>query len=321
MNLIIDNKLIDAPIHDILDTIRKESRFRYFNKIQPKGDNYTVTCPYHKGGQENKPSAQVYCGDSEKTEFGTLHCFTCNVVQSLPEVVSHCLGLSEEGGKQWLIERFSNTFVVNRQVLTDIELKPKEEEVLDPSVLNKYNYYHEYMWKRKLEKWVVDTFCVGFNPETQSITFPVWDIKGNLKMVTERSVKSKLFYIPEGIEKPVYLLNVVTQYKYPFVLVCEAQLDALTAWGYGVPAVALMGTGSTEQFKLLNKCGIRNWVTMFDNDEAGKRATDKFNRKIKKDCMVTNISYGKRNVKDINDLSKEEFDSLLGEYGLNWRIS
>ena len=59
--LIINNKLINAPIPTILETIRKETGYRYFRDVRPRGnDNYSCTCPFHKDGQEMNPSCQVF---------------------------------------------------------------------------------------------------------------------------------------------------------------------------------------------------------------------------------------------------------------------
>lgn len=45
---------------------------------------------------------------------------------------------------------------------------------------------------------------------------------------------------------------------------------------------------------------------MFDNDDAGKRFTEKFNKNIRKDVFVLNCQLPKGK-KDINDLSEDEF--------------
>ena len=76
MDLIIDNKIINAPIPDILKQIKKETGANLFKDIQFKRDNYIITCPQHKGGQENHPSCNIYCGIVPKLSmvlFTVLH--------------------------------------------------------------------------------------------------------------------------------------------------------------------------------------------------------------------------------------------------------
>ena len=304
--LIINNKLISADIKTILEQIRKETHYRYFKDIESKGNNYRCTCPNHKNGSENHPSANIYCGDDNNVEYGFLNCFTCGIKWPLYKVVAHCFDENEEFGREWLVERFGDIFVEYEEQLTDIILEAEKETYLDDSILQNYNYYHDYMWKRGLTQEVVDKFEVGFNPKTNCITFPVRDIKGNLKMVTERSVTSKNFYIPENVEKPVYLLNYMKN-EYA-VYICESQINALTLQSWGYPAVALLGTGSAKQFEILNKTGIREYYLCYDGDSAGDKGIEKFKKAIRKDVFVNVIRIPRG--KDINDLTKKEFEEL-----------
>ena len=177
------------------------------------------------------------------------------------------------------------------------------------------------MWQRKLTKDVVDRFEVGYNAQNRTLTFPVRDEKGGLLFITERSIDNKFFIIPQDVDKPVYLLYEVLKNDYPFVVVCEGQIDALTCWSYGVPAVALFGVGSSKQYDILNKTGVRNWVTFFDNDDAGRKATNKFNKMIRKDVIVTNLQCNVVGKKDINDLTIQEFDKILDDNGLYYRYN
>ena len=308
--LIINNKLINAPIPTILETIRKETGYRYFRDVRPRGnDNYSCTCPFHKDGQEMNPSCQVFCDeDNPKVEYGYFHCFTCSENAHLYQVVAHCFEEDEEFGKEWLVERFGDTFVTYEKVLTDIVLDTPKENFLDESILDEYCYYHPYMWKRKLSKEIVDLFKVGYNPKSQSLTFPIWDDKGRLKLITERSVNTKYFYIQEGIEKPVYLLHYIKQQGITDVWVCESQINTLYCWSLGIPAIGLIGTGTPKQMELLNKSGIRRFVLAFDGDTAGDKAIERFKKKVRSDVIVevAKIPRGK----DINDLTEEEIKNL-----------
>ncbi len=310
MELIIKGKLIDTPIPVILEAIRKETGYKYYRAVKPSNQtNYSVTCPFHKDGQESNPSCQVLSDSAdEKTEYGYHYCFTCGKKMRLHQVVAHCFEESEEFGQEWLLERFGHTFVQYQDVLTDIVLDKPREQFLDERILDSFNYYHPYMWERGLTKEVVDRFQVGFNPRTQSLTFPIRDSKGRLKMITERSVHSKNFYIQKDIEKPVYLLNYLLEDKCTTAFVCESQINALTLHGWGYPAVALIGTGTPKQMTILNRTSIRNYYLVFDGDEAGDRGIEKFKKAIRDDVIVNVIRIPRG--KDVNDLTKEEFENL-----------
>ena len=108
---------------------------------------------------------------------------------------------------------------------------------------------------------------MGFDKEKNAITFPVYDEKHRLVMITERSVFSKKFYIPRDTEKPVYLLFDLIENNKTTAFVCESQINALYMRSIlGVPAISLFGTGSEEQYKILKKSGIRHYVLLFDGD-------------------------------------------------------
>ena len=90
--------------------------------------------------------------------------------------------------------------------------------------------------------------------------------------------------------------------------VCESQINALTLWSWGYPAIALFGTGSSHQYDILNKSGIRNYILCFDGDAAGLKGKDRFLQNIRKDVLVSYVPIPMG--KDVNDLTKEQFESL-----------
>lgn len=313
MQLIVRGKDIDAPIPVILNTLRSEIKNGKLRDITDEyKDNVAITCPIHKMGVERNPSCNVYCRrDDDDIEYGKVHCFTCGFTASLPQLVSVCFDEEDESfGEEWLVERFGTSYSENVRYLPEIILpsKQKKKQYINESELSKFNYYNDYMWKRKLTKEVVDRFRVGYDPARKSITFPVWDEYGKLVMVTSRSTVDKRFYIEEDKDKPVYLLNFIKDYGIDTVYVCESQINALTLWSYGYPAIALFGTGSKYQYEILNRCPVRNYILCFDGDEAGDKGRDRFIRNMRKDVL---ISYKKVPAgKDVNDLSKEDFDAL-----------
>lgn len=310
MKLVLHNRVITTKVEDILIDLRKLNP-RYLKTIQNKNENLAITCPFHKDGQEHKPSCFVYTELDEKLSPGTFHCFTCGEKGNLVALVSKVLNTSKQQSEKWLISNYSNTIIedISFELPDFIEAK-KETNYLDESILDKYSYFHPYQFKRGISKDIIKQFRIGYDEETDSITFPVWDIHNNLLGVTKRSVQGKKFYIPKEIKKPVYLLNYIIQNNITTVVVCEGQIDALVSWSRGIPAVALFGAGTTkDQIKLLDKSGIRHFILMYDNDQAGKHGATRLKNGLSKDKLITEIIVPEG--KDIASMTTDEFYKLL----------
>lgn len=305
--IILDNYVIDTPIVDILYEVKKQLHGKKLKDIVEKGDNIMVTCPSHKNGQENKPSLSIYCGSDPSKEVGIFHCFTCGEDGTLAKFISMCFDVdNEEFGKNWLIKHFGNLSEDSLLVLPELDLTKPKASYLQESDLSIYKDYHPYMEKRKITKEVAKKFKVKYDDVTKCIVFPVWDERNNLVFISKRSILNKRFYLPKDIEKPVYLLNFIDTAK-P-VIVCESQINTLTCWGYGLQAVGLFGTGSSYQYDILKKSGIRNYFLALDGDDAGNKGIKKFIQNTRQDAIVSVIILPRG--KDVNDLSYEEFISL-----------
>ena len=306
-DLIIKNYVIDTPIQTILSKLRLELSNGKLKDIYNKGTDVVCTCPNHKGGRENHPSCFVYNDKTDKDiVYGTAHCFTCGFSWSLPKFIEIASD-NQLNGDEWLIDNFG-TLLEDREIhLKDIEIDKKQETYLDESLLDTYQPWHPYMEKRRLTPSVCNYFKVKYDNKSQCLVFPVWDIKGRLKFLTRRSVNNKLFYIDGDADKEhnIYLLNEIVKEDYKTVAVCESQLDALRLWCVGIPAIALLGAGTTDiQMETLNKTGVRHWLLCYDPDDAGLNGRNRFKRLVRKDVFIDDINLPQG--KDINDLTNQE---------------
>lgn len=308
MELIINNHIIDTDVEDILLEIRRLTDGYYLQDIRRRSDDVAITCPFHKFGKESHPSCYVYNKNDADFPFGYFRCFTCGEKGPLYKLVAHCLNMSYEEAKQWLVDNFSNTFSELSLNLPEITLGSSKKVYLDESILNEYAYIHPYILKRGITEEVVKRFNVGWNEKNNSITFPVRDEHGGLIGITERMINRKQFLIPEGMEKPVYLLYYIKQQHIDEVYVCESQINALTLHSMGYPAVALFGTGSREQYEILRKSGIRKYHLCLDGDLAGRHGNIRFIENMPNSVLIDVVKIP--NGKDVNDLNKEEFDLL-----------
>lgn len=325
----VNGSYITADIEDIIKELKTElaiNGVQYFYKSLDTPHNYMVCCPFHKQGQERKPSMGILKSD------GTCHCFACGWVGSLAEMISNCFGYNDFGafGNRWLIKNFLTIKVEDRE---DIDLNltrktvSKKMTYVSEEELDKYRYYHPYWTKRGItDERIIELFDLGYDKETQSITMPVRDYKGNTLFVARRSVQTKFFNYPQGVEKPLYgiyelykdssegIANSSTHilgYPYSFpkeVIVCESMIDALTCWQYGKYAVALNGLGTQLQFKQLRALPCRKLILATDNDKAGMSARENIAKNVKNKILTQYII--PKGKKDINDLEESEFNSL-----------
>lgn len=322
-----------AVIYELRDQLRING-IDLFHTIKESSTNIQVTCPIHSEGKERKPSCGISKVSRERdgmiTPAGTVHCFSCGYRSTLEEMISNCFGKNDYGvfGSRWLVRNFQTVSVEDRK---PIELNFGrnnqdfiQAEFVTEEELDQYRYYHEYMWQRKLTKEIVELFDVGYDDNFilydkhnrprgsfRCLTFPVLDDHGRCVFVARRSVDTKMFHYPAGSQKPVYGLFEIYKYcdQINEIIVCESILNALTCWVYGRPAVALLGLGTHNQYEQLLKYPCRKFITGFDPDEAGDKATKDFKNYIGKKRLVTSFEIPES--KDLNDLTKNEFELLV----------
>ncbi len=326
--MIINNVQFNVELIDILQELINQLRANDIQLIQKYKEGPThiqICCPYHNNGQERRPSAGI-----RKTD-GMFHCFTCNEVHSLQEVISHCFGYTDDivgkFGWNWLLKNFATVQVEERKSVTlDFYRDSKRDSsnnhtnYVTEEELDSYRYIHPYMYERGLTDEVIELFDIGFDKDTQCLTFPVRDIKGNCLFVARRSVKTKWFNYPEGVEKPLY--GLYEYYKYAEweygakhnmdcseVIVCESMLDALSFWTVNKPAVALNGLGDELQFKQLRELPCRKIILATDMDERGQLARKRIKQNLWGSKLVTEYFFPKGR-KDANECTKEELINL-----------
>lgn len=322
MPIIVDgNKQINTPVIDILNAIQQQlyvSGINKLNKETVKQNNIVIQCPIHSGGQERTPSCNILLYDKisyrngEKVIIpaGTVRCFACGYKANIVKFIADCLNISYRKATEWLLNFSDYEFVEEVRNVdidffeNDVKNNYNELPIITSEDLKKYDYIHEYMFERHLTPEVIEKYEVGYSPEEDCLTFPVY-VNGVCLFVAKRKVKYKRFDMPKIEPKPIYGLDYVDISK--DVYVCESIINALTLCSYGLNAIALFGTGSAYQIEVLNNSSIRKFVLCLDGDEAGKNGTKKLLGGLKnKIVLYKEMPSGK----DVNDLTKEEFISL-----------
>lgn len=302
---------------------------------------FSIYCPFHSDGNEKKPSFgvllqdEVRGGQVYKQGFG--HCFTCGYAKSLPEMVEDILKTKSisKSGLEWLAENIPGfiaqdvefDYLIPQELIQTAQAKYAlsyiQEKIsaavptpISEEELASYRYTVPYMYERKLTNEIIEKFDVGVDLKwippgrvrpVPCITFPVKDAKGTTLFLCRRSIKGKLYNYPEGVVKPVYGLDQITS-EHTSIIICESIINALTCWVYGYPAVALLGTGNAYQLQQLKELGVKEYILGMDGDDAGHRATAKLHRNLKSVAIVWTMHLPEG--KDINDLSREEFQEI-----------
>lgn len=321
-------QLKDLYIQEQLETILQVLKSDLSNKgifrfetIKQNGNNVQTNCPFHKEGQEKKPSFGI------REDDGKCHCFTCGWAGSLDEMISNIHLKYDEGkyGKQWLMKHFSSTEIESRPLMTfggryiDRNNNGSTNRISNRSTSNddihnyisreeleKYRYIHPYMYERGLTDEIIEEFDIGYDEVQRCITFPVYDVNKNLSFIARRSVDVKFFNYPADVEKPVYEAWRFVSGKYKTALVVESFLNCLTAWKYGIPSVALIGTGTKEQYEILRILPVRKYILALDPDEAGRKGQQRFKKYLSKYKQIQELVY--EDERDINDLQEEFLD-------------
>ena len=311
----LQDTIIQADTQSVLDMLKfdlAQHGVDRFHQFRRNGDNIQTSCPFHKNGQERKPSFGV------NGEIDKCHCFACGWSGTIEEMVSELYGYQDEGkfGKRWLIKRFNTVEIETRpNILEGLNYDRKKTMVsihkksifdstkeITEEELDKYRYIHPYMYSRGLKVEIIDRFDIGYDRGRKEITFPVRDIEGRCVFIAGRSTERKFFRLPKGMDKPIYCSHLFRYGTYTRAYITESFLNCLTCWKYDKPAMALIGTGNRKQYEILNKLPVREYILAFDPDEAGRKATERFRKnvhgKIIKELVYTDN-------RDINDLQEE----------------
>lgn len=318
-----------ASVEDIVEAVRYELNkqgYDLLKDIKPTYQNIMVTCINHADGQESNPSLGISTVDTKDYKgnivpAGTCNCFACDYRADLPTFVSNAFGYNDKGmfGYKWIIKNFANLDIEHRQsIKLDMERDKKQvrevTQTIHDSVLEKYRYFHPYMYKRKLTDKVINYFDVGYDKDAHALTFPVHDLEGKCALIQRRSIGRKFFMNDEGADKGNYIYGLYQIYLniswIKEIYITESPIDALTLWTVRKPAVSIMGAKATKrQIELLQQIPIRKFILALDNDNAGNNGSDYIKKELEKHKLFYRVQFP-QGVKDINDLSEEQLKSL-----------
>lgn len=189
------------------------------------------------------------------------------------------------------------------------EIEKKEAEVVPMEVLEQYAFIHSYLsQKRGIEEIYQRALRIGYDREKKAVSIPIFDKYGGLVNIKFRSITSKVFwyYGNNPVRDHLYLLDLVIKKKSKRVFLVESEIDAITLFKNGFPAIAVMGSSMTKkQKRLILDSGIETLVLACDNDKAGRRLERSIHKELAGLLCVETMNFPEK-YKDINDIPTEE---------------
>lgn len=302
--IIVNNVPINETAMNILLDVQSQLTNGKLKDIIDGGEDIRVTCPFHSDGHEKTASCFI-----RKDDF-VFHCFGCGEKGGIGKFIAACFGILYKSAEEWIINKYGSDVSSEVISLEPIVLNTVEydNDLIDESILSTLESYHPYMKQRKISDEIISKYELKYDPKDQSIVFPVRNELGQLVGLTRRNVNYKRFELWKFKNKPVYLLYDILRNNIKTVYITESQINTLTLESWGYDSVALMGTGTKYQYDLLNKSGVRHFIIALDPDYPGLNGTKKLCENLRSDIFVSVVLYN--DLRDINDLTKEEFESL-----------
>ena len=273
-------------------------------------------CPLHPDAK-NPTSFHV-------DETGYWRCYACHEHGPLHTLAVALHGITGHQFLEALPEKF-NTF-------EGVEIPPSYEkaraamtqyETLPEDTITPFRTHCPfYLVSRGFEPKALQRYNIGYDNESNRIVLPMRDLKGVLVGLTYRqdgdegrSWGPKYLHDRFSKAKHLYGLHLWKGKPIDRLYLTEGQLDTVRLYQLGAAAAAIMGSSvSLAQAEHLTKCPAKQIVLMFDNDDAGRTAT---NRSI--ELLTSMPAVGRRlhiatyKGKDPGDLS-----SLAGVTSTPW---
>lgn len=252
-------------------------------------EEWMVRCLFH---DESNGSMQF------NVEKGLYICFACGAKGSIKSLQKH-LGLRS----------IQETEVEVADILAKLDMlneqagKPKVPDlpILEESYLDRWRFPTTY-WgicpdaevdgcmgetgckiHRGFTPATIEAFDLGYDPLHNYATIPIRNVHGGLIGVVKRYLdddipQAERYRYPKGYKRSLHMFGswlIEQDPEITEVAITEGSLDAAKLWQAGVPAVAQYGSSITRpQIRLLMRLGIQSVVLFYDNDKAGRKATE-----------------------------------------------
>lgn len=182
----------------------------------------------------------------------------------------------------------------------DMKYKSKSSNSFSLQIVEKCHkglpdHIREYLNKRSITDTVINEYKLGYGEFYRKwwITIPIKDIYGNysfFKLRQDPAFGNEKITYPKGIEAQIYNLNDLEENTNNELVICEGELDCLLLVSKGVKAITSTHGAMTFKKEWTEKIDKdKNIFICFDNDEAGRKGSERVAKIIHETGIKTNI--------------------------------
>jgi DNA primase len=287
--------------------------------IDPRDDEIHARCPDHErrtGAREQRPRHW-----SINRLTGAMYCFSCGYSGGLTKLV-----MDMTGKGLWDVQRLILSYGVDPVGLVTAE---REEEAPRP-VLDLSERLEQFvdpparaMRRRQLQAAAVTRYGVRWDEHDSAWVLPIRGPLGDLWGYQTKS-PTRVLNHPPGVQKSTTLfgLDLLVEEKLywhlapapsdDYVVLVESPLDVIRLDGLGYPAVSSFGAlVSDDQLRLILRY-FTSMILALDNDETGRRETDRilaagWHRRVSTEIL----SYAHTKAKDVGDMTDDEVETAI----------
>ena len=286
-----------------VNILEEVEEFEWVNGVV-RGNKFLACSPFRS---ERHPSFAINLETSTWIDSGNSDEFyhKGNLVKLLAVLRQEDIETVED----YLIEKYATILADTEALVLNMNLPTEEEKpvFIERSTLKHlYVTSTDYFTNRGISLDVQQLFGLGYNSETRSVAMLWTDNYNNIINIKYRNIDKKAFFYAVGgqrITNYVFGIYQCIRRRATRVYICESEIDALTLWSHGYPAVAVGGSSlSDSQRHLILTSGITELVIATDNDKVGNR----FRETIQKDFggILTMFTFTfPEGVKDVNDMT------------------
>ena len=273
-----------------------------------RGDEVQGYCPMHKtrtGREDHNPSWWI------NTVTGAHICFSCGYKGNVYTLVGDLKGIDYFDARDFVNQQAELPISSLMKRIKELPeyIAPADEIGMSEARLAVYtDVPDKELKKRFLTRTAVDAYSVKWDEKNEAWILPIrnadtYDLVG----WQEKGAKGRFFRNqPVGVKKSKTVFGVETIKEDVPLLVVESPLDAVRLASLGYNAVATFGAIlSEDQGKIMRRAS--QIVAAFDNDDAGKKASEQmlgFARKYGMELKYFN--YDGIDVKDVGDMMAHE---------------